>query len=106
MAMSDVTGMVVFGTLLAVALYDVLAIVRGGVVASVSQFTTNCSTKPRIAFVCGALCCHLFGWMMVPWQVPQDALRTRMFISGAACCCKMDLQQCETCQELSAGEKP
>jgi hypothetical protein len=99
--MESITGMVVFGALLAVALYDVLAIVRGGVKSSVSQFVTNCSARPRIAFVCGALVCHFFGWVMVPGTgLQQDEIRSRMFLSGSACECEMHLKQCEACQKV------
>ncbi len=94
--MESITGMVVFGALLAIALYDVLAIVRGGVKSSVSQFVTNCSVRPRIAFVCGALVCHFFGWVMVPGGDVEE-IRTRMFVSGSDCRCKVEYAQCESC---------
>lgn len=95
--MESITGMVVFGALLAVALYDVLAIVRGGVKSSVSQFVTNCSARPRIAFVCGVLVCHFFGWVMVPGGNVEE-IRTRMFLSGAECHCEVEYLQCESCR--------
>lgn len=98
--MNDITAMVVFGALLAIALYDVLAIVRGGVKASVSQFVTNCSVRPRIAFVCGCLVSHFFGWVMIPDMVVQpDGIRARMFLSGEACRCEESYSQCEACQK-------
>ncbi len=66
------TAMVVFGSLLAVALYDVGAImVAGDSSVSVSQFVTDVSARPRIAFVAGLLTCHFFGWMMFP-RVKND----------------------------------
>ena len=97
--MSSITGMVVFGTLLGVALYDVLAIVRGGVKSSVSQFVTNCSVRPRIAFVCGCLVSHFFGWVMIPEVIdPRTELQSQMFVSGSECQCEMHLKQCEVCR--------
>jgi hypothetical protein len=100
--MMNVTGMVVFGALLGLALYDVLAIVRGGVKASVSQFITNCSVRPRIAFVCGCLVSHFFGWVMIPDVVdPRAEIRSRMFVSGAKCQCEMHLKQCEFCRRVA-----
>ena len=67
------TAMVVFGALLAVGLYDVGAIVVAGgdSVVSVSQFITDISARPRIAFVAVLLTCHFFGWMMFP-RVKND----------------------------------
>lgn len=60
--------MVVFGVLLAVALYDLgeIAFAGGDSSVSVSQFITDVSARPRIAFVAGCLVCHFFGWMMFP----------------------------------------
>jgi len=61
------TGIVVFGTLLAVTLYDLAVIVVGGVPSSVSQFVTDTTAaSPLQSFCCGALCAHFFGWMMFP----------------------------------------
>ncbi len=60
----DTTGMFSFGVLLVVLLYDVWVVARKG--EPVSQFVTNCSVHPRIAFICGVLTCHFFGWMMFP----------------------------------------
>ena len=66
------TAMVVFGALLAIGLYDLGAIVvAGDSSVSVSQFITDVSVRPRIAFVAGCLCCHFFGWMMFP-RVKND----------------------------------
>ncbi len=76
----NITGLVVFGALLTLALWDVAVIAiklhRGeslttepskpGSVWYVSQFITDCSANPRIAFVLGILLCHFFGWMMYP----------------------------------------
>lgn len=60
------TGMVVFGMLLALGLFDVWCVASGGEKKSVSQFITNCSKRPLLAFIAGALVCHFFGWMMFP----------------------------------------
>lgn len=62
----SVPSMIWFGSLLAIALYDVFLVSRGGYSKSISQFVTNCSKQPRLAFVCGVLVCHFFGWMMFP----------------------------------------
>lgn len=64
--MKQTTRWVTFGGLLAIALFDVWAIAASGVDASVSQFITDCSASPRIAFVCGCLVTHWFGWVMIP----------------------------------------
>jgi hypothetical protein len=76
----NIVGFVVFGAMLAIALYDVWVIAvklyegeplstdpkSPGDTWYVSQFITDCSSNPRIAFVLGVLLCHLFGWMMFP----------------------------------------
>jgi hypothetical protein len=62
----DTTGIVTFGFLLAVGLFDIWCVVSGGEKKSVSQFVTNCSKRPLIAFIAGVLVCHWFGWMMFP----------------------------------------
>lgn len=69
--MKQTTRWVTFGGLLVIALFDVWAIAAGGVDASVSQFVTDCSASPRIAFVCGCLVTHWFGWVMVPAKYMQ-----------------------------------
>ena len=76
----NITGFVVFGAMLAMALYDLWVLAfklyrrepigtepsKPGSVWYVSQFITDCSASPRIAFVLGVLLCHFFGWMMFP----------------------------------------
>jgi hypothetical protein len=78
--MMNMTGLVVFASLLVMLMWDLAVVAiklyRGeplstdpgkpGSIWYVSQFITDCSAKPRIAFVLGVLLCHLFGWMMFP----------------------------------------
>lgn len=67
------TGVVVFGLLLAAALYDLAVIAFWGVSSSVSQFITDAtSISPLQAFVCGALSSHFFGWLMRPTKSGSD----------------------------------
>ena len=60
--------MVVFGSLLAIALYDLYIVVQtGSSVESVSQTITDISHKsPFLVFMCGAVVDHFFGWTMNP----------------------------------------
>lgn len=60
------TGIITFGFLCAIALFDVWCVASGGKKKSVSQFITNCSKRPFLAFIAGVLTCHFFGWMMFP----------------------------------------
>jgi hypothetical protein len=63
---TSLTGLVVFGLLLAAGLYDLWAVVTGGVQASISQFVTDTvGNYPFLMFVCGMLTSHFFGFMMV-----------------------------------------
>lgn len=69
------TRWVVFGGLLATALYDVAAIAVGGIDASVSQFITDCTANPRLLVVCSCLATHFFGWVMIPEAYLVEMLR-------------------------------
>lgn len=61
------TPLVTFIMLLTLSLYDLAAVLIGGTQSSVSQWLADTThASPLQAFVCGALCCHFFGWMMVP----------------------------------------
>ena len=69
----DFTGMITFAFLCILGLFDVWCVASGGEKKSVSQFVTNCSKRPLIAFVIGLLTCHWFGWMMVPEESPTES---------------------------------
>ena len=61
------TALVVFALLLAAGLYDLYAVVLGGVDASISQFITDTvGNYPFLMFVCGMLVDHFFGFTMIP----------------------------------------
>jgi hypothetical protein len=61
------TALVVFSLLLAAGLYDLWAVVIGGVDASISQFVTDTvGNYPFLMFVCGMLVDHFFGFTMIP----------------------------------------
>ena len=59
----------IFGAMLAVLCYDLFAVWFGGTDASVSQVITDTvGNNPFVAFVCGVLVCHLFGFAMRPTE--------------------------------------
>ena len=64
---TSTTALVVFGLLLAAGLYDLYAVTFGGVDASISQFITDkVGNYPFLAFLCGMLVDHFFGFTMIP----------------------------------------
>ena len=60
------TRVVIFGLLLAAALYDLWAVWTGGVDVSISQVVTNTvGNHPFLMFVSGMLTSHFFGFVML-----------------------------------------
>jgi hypothetical protein len=60
------TRVVIFGLLLAAALYDLWAVWTGGVDVSISQVITNTvGNYPFLMFVSGMLVSHFFGFVML-----------------------------------------
>lgn len=61
------TALVVFALFLTAGLYDLWAVVVGGVDLSISQFVTDhVGNYPFLMFMCGMLVDHFFGFTMVP----------------------------------------
>ena len=64
---TSTTALVVFSLLLAAGLYDLWAVVIGGVDLSISQFVTDTvGNYPFLMFICGMLVDHFFGFTMIP----------------------------------------
>jgi len=64
------TGIVVTGFLIAIALYDMVVVIRKGVGCSVSRFIQRVGFKsPIVIFVTGALCGHF--WLYLPPETPE-----------------------------------
>ncbi len=67
MRKKSTTALVVFSLLLAAGLYDLWAVVIGGVDLSISQFVTDTvGNYPFLMFLSGMLVDHFFGFTMIP----------------------------------------
>mgnify|MGYP003554396937 CR=1 FL=1 len=60
----ETTALVVTGLILALGIYDLIVVARGGVGTSVSRFLQRSAFKsPLVAFTFGFVGFHLFGYM-------------------------------------------
>ena len=60
----ETTALVVTGFILALGIYDLIVVARGGVGTSVSRFLQRSAFKsPLVAFTFGFTCGHLFGYL-------------------------------------------
>ena len=71
----ETTALVVTAGIIALGIYDLVVVVRGGVGTSVSRFLQRTALKsPLIAFTFGYVCGHLWGYMAPecpPCKEPQ-----------------------------------
>lgn len=58
------TAMIVTASVIALGIYDLLAVATDGVESSISRFMQNSGIQaPWIVFTVGFICGHIFGYM-------------------------------------------